>query len=213
MNNLQIDLRVAELLTSRLCHDLVSPIGAVNNGMELLEEDLEPDMLGDAVQLAAGSARQASATVQFYRLAYGQAGRQVDMGPDQLRQLAESYLRPQKATLDWHTDALIAQGPEGAGKLLLNLIALALETLPRGGNIVAAAEPSEGWRVRVSAEGQGVRLRDESRAALDSEADVDSLTPRSVQGYFTQLVARRMGGKLEVEESADRLVLAVQLPA
>lgn len=213
MDDITIDLRVAELLASRLCHDLVSPIGAVNNGMELLEEeDLDPDMVGDAVRLASGSARQASATVQFFRLAYGQAGRQVDMGPGQMRQLVEAYLEPHKAKLDWRADALVADGPEGTGKLLLNMIALALESLPRGGTIVAGADLSEGAHVGVAAEGQGARLREESQAGLRPDADVAALTPRGVQGYFTQVVARRLGGRLEMRESGERLVFEVRLP-
>mgnify|MGYP003836835651 CR=1 FL=1 len=211
MNALQVDLRVAELLASRLCHDLVSPIGAVNNGMELLEEDLDPEMVGDAVKLASGSARQASATVQFYRLAFGQAGQQVEMDPAQLRRLAEGYLGPHKANLDWRADQLISDGPDGTGKLLLNLVALALEALPRGGTIVAGADLSDGVHIGVSAEGQAARLRDESAAALRPDADVGTLTPRSVQAYFTQLVATRLGGKLAVQDETDRLIFQVRL--
>jgi histidine phosphotransferase ChpT len=211
MQDIQIDLRVAELLASRLCHDLVSPVGAVNNGLELMAEDLDPEMLQDALALADKSAKQASATVQFFRLAYGQAGRQVDMGPAELKRLAEGYLTAQKAELAWDADALVLNGPEGGGKLLLNLIALAVETLQRGGTIRVEAA-GDGPSVRVAGEGTNARLRDETRAAIASDADVAQLSPRAVQGYFSRLVAQRMGGDLRVREDGDAVTFEVALP-
>ena len=211
MQDIQIDLRVAELLASRLCHDLVSPVGAVNNGLELMAEDLDPEMLQDALALADKSAKQASATVQFFRLAYGQAGRQVDLGPAELKRLAEGYLTAQKAELAWDADALVLNGPEGGGKLLLNLIALAVETLQRGGTIRVEAA-GDGQSVRVAGEGTNARLRDETRAAIANGADVAQLSPRAVQGYFSRLIAQRMGGDLRVREDGDAVTFEVALP-
>ena len=212
MQDIQIDLRVAELLASRLCHDLVSPVGAVNNGLELMAEDLDPEMLQDALALADKSAKQASATVQFFRLAYGQAGRQVDMGAAELKRLAEGYLTSQKAELAWDADPLVLNGPDGGGKLLLNLIALAVETLQRGGTIRADAS-ADGHAVRVTAEGTNARVRDETRAAMADGVATAELGPRAVQGYFSRLIARRMGGELEVREEADRVTFSAVLAA
>lgn len=208
MQDIQIDLRVAELLASRLCHDLVSPVGAVNNGLELMAEDLDPEMLQDALGLADRSAKQASATVQFFRLAYGQAGRQVDMGAAELRRLAEGYLTSQKAELAWDADPLVLNGPDGGGKLLLNLIALAVEALQRGGTIRVEAS-ADGHAVQVTAEGTNARVRDETRAAMADGVATAELGPRAVQGYFSRLIARRMGGELEVREAADRVTFSV----
>lgn len=208
MQDIQIDLRVAELLASRLCHDLVSPVGAVNNGLELMAEDLDPEMLQDALALADKSAKQASATMQFFRLAYGQAGRQVDMGPAELKRMAEGYLKSQKAELAWDADALVLNGPDGGGKLLLNLIALAVETLQRGGTI-RASSAEDGLSIRVTGEGTNARLRDETRAAMTDGVDVTELSPRAVQGYFSRLIARRMGGELQVQEGADAVTFEV----
>ena len=212
MQDIQIDLRVAELLASRLCHDLVSPVGAVNNGLELMAEDLDPEMLQDALALADKSAKQASATVQFFRLAYGQAGRQVDMGAAELKRLAEGYLTSQKADLAWDADPLVLNGPDGGGKLLLNLIALAVETLQRGGTIRADAS-ADGHAVRVTAEGTNARVRDETRAAMADGVATAELGPRAVQGYFSRLIARRMGGELEVREETDRVTFSAVLAA
>ncbi|MBK1668999.1 hypothetical protein CKO28_13255 [Rhodovibrio sodomensis] len=211
MQDIEIDLRVAELLASRLCHDLVSPVGAVNNGLELMAEDLDPEMLQDALALADKSAKQASSTVQFFRLAYGQAGRQVDMGPAEVKRLAEGYLTSQKAELAWDADALVLHGPEGGGKLLLNLILLAVDTLQRGGTIRVEAA-GDGRSVRVAGEDANARLRDETRAALADAVDVANLGPRAVQGYFSRLIARRMGGDLDVREAEGAVTFLVQLP-
>jgi histidine phosphotransferase ChpT len=176
-----------------------------------MAEDLDPEMLQDALALADKSAKQASSTVQFFRLAYGQAGRQVDMGPPEVKRLAEGYLKSQKAELAWDADALVLNGPEGGGKLLLNLIALAVETLQRGGTIRVEAG-GDGQSVRVAGEGTNARLRDETRAAIADGVDVASLSPRAVQGYFSRLIARRMGGELQVREAEGSVTFQVQLP-
>jgi histidine phosphotransferase ChpT len=201
MDDMQIDLRVAELLVSRLCHDLVGPVGAVNNGMELLAEDDDPDMTGDAVALASNSARQASDTLQFFRIAYGRSGAQADMGPAEIRALAEAFLTAHKAELDWDADAALAAAGEGGGKLLLNLIALGLETLPRGGRLHVGGATD--GALQVTATGRGVRLRPESGQALDPAADVAQLSPRSVQAYFTQLLAQRRAARVACEQDGD----------
>lgn len=207
----QIDLRIAELLSSRLCHDLVSPLGAVNNGMELMEDDLDPEMIGDSLRLISGSARQALAVVQFYRLAYGRAGRRVDSDPHQLAQLAEGFVGAHKSSLVWQGDEL-AVAPDGSGKLLLNMIALGVEALPRGGELTAAVETGGQPRLSVTAAGRDAGLRGECEAALADEVDSAELTPRSVQGHLTWLLARRIGGTLDVAmPAADKVVLSVPL--
>lgn len=208
--SLQIDLRVVELLASRLCHDLVSPIGAVNNGLELLEEDPDPDLIPDAVSLASGSARQASAVVQFFRIAYGRGGRWVDDNSQDLRQLAADYLKPLKTELDWRLDGLVAQAPAGSGKLLLNMVALAAETLPRGGAITVSV-PNDEMVLSVAASGERAALRPESRAALGDSIDLDELTPRSVQAYFTRVLAQTLGSDLELSEADSRILQTVRL--
>lgn len=205
--NLSLDLRVVELLASRLCHDLVSPISAVNNGIELLEEDPDPDLLGDAVRLARNSAQQASAVVQFYRLAYGRGGRRLDAHPSELRDLVTDYLAPHKTRLDWQVETLGEEAPIGSGKLLLNMVALGVEMLPRGGTITVAARAASGLDLQVAARGPRARLAAETQEALDPTADPDALTPRTVQAYFTVTLARAVGGALAVRPGEDEVVL------
>ncbi len=206
-----LDLRLAELLASRLCHDLVGPVGAVNNGMELLAED---DLLmgDDAVKLASASAQQAGTVLQFYRLAYGASGGAVsDYGL--VRDLAEKMLGHQKASLTW-PEHLPATLPAAAGKVILNLCQLAAESLPRGGAVELALDVgAEGTDIAVTASGTDARLRPESEVGLDEHAEVDDLTPRNVHAYFTRHLILAEGGRLAVEgETPGQLRLSARLP-
>lgn len=210
----QIDMQVAELLASRLCHDLVGPIGAVNNGMELLQDE-DLGMSDDALQLSANSARQAATILQYYRMAYGMAGARIGGDLGDLKELAASYLASSKTSLDWAVGQAPAEAPEGLGKLLLNLIVLGEESLPRGGTLsVALRDGTAGLEVTVTATGTGARLREESQPALVDDVVIEELTPRNVHGYFTRLLAQRMGSDLIVDTpGADRLRLSVTLAA
>ncbi|MEE8499024.1 MAG: histidine phosphotransferase family protein [Kiloniellales bacterium] len=208
-----IDMRVAELLASRLCHDLVGPIGAVNNGMELLEDE-DLGMSDDAIQLSASSARQAANILQFYRLAYGMSGGRIGSDLGDLRELAAGFLAASKTTLDWTMAGQPAEEmPEGLGKLLLNVIVLGEECLPRGGTLgVSVAEGPAGLEIAVTANGTGARLREESQFVLADDVVIEELTPRNVHGYFTRLLAQRMGSDLIIDSpGADRLRLSVTL--
>jgi histidine phosphotransferase ChpT len=208
----QIDMRVAELLASRLCHDLVGPIGAVNNGMELLEDE-DLGMSDDAIQLSASSARQAANLLQYYRLAYGMAGARIGGDMSDLRELATGFLASSKTTLDWSAGQPAGDLPDGLGKLLLNLIVLGEECLPRGGTIgVTLSEGTAGLEVAVTASGTGARLREESQPVLADDVVIEELTPRNVHGYFTRLLAQRRGSELIVDSlGADSLRLSVTL--
>jgi histidine phosphotransferase ChpT len=214
MNDVMIDLRVAELLASRLCHDLVGPIGAVNNGMELIEDE-DPGMIGEALALTANSAKQAANTLQFFRLAYGMAGAQVGGDLSSLRDLASGYLGSGKTTLEWSVQTDPAGAPDGLGKLILNMIALAGEGLPKGGVLsVSVGAGTGGLDVSVTAAGPGATLREETEPALHPDVSVGDLTPRNVQGYFTRILARRAGGDLAVDTAQpERLVFSLTVPA
>ena len=210
MGNL-VDLRVFEILASRLCHDIVGPVGAVNNGMEILEDD-DPDMTEDALALVANSARQASDALQFYRLAYGMAGAQLGNELSDVVRITERYLSKSKALLEWSQASLPLSAPSGTGKLLLNMTALASECLPRGGSIsVSVRETSLGAALMVVARGQGAALRDELTGVFEEGVDVEDLSPRNIQGYFTAHLARALGATLKIASEPDRMIFEVEL--
>lgn len=211
---MKIDVRVAELLASRLCHDLVGPIGAVGNGLELLADD-EFGMADDAMQLTTNSARQASGILQFFRLAYGMAGARVGADYTQIRDLSAALLSNTRTELDWQAVAAPEGAPDGLPKLVLNMIALAQEALPRGGRLaVEIAGGADGFEASVIASGQDAHLRPESLAGLKDEIDLEELSPRGVQGYFTRVMAQRLGSDLVIETPGpDSLRFHVALPA
>jgi histidine phosphotransferase ChpT len=210
--DLKIDLRVAELLASRLCHDLVGPIGAVGNGLEILADDAA--MAEDAMKLTASSARQASNILQFFRLAYGMAGTRVGADYSQIRALSAALLENSRTKLDWTAVQAPEGAPDGIAKVVLNMIALGQEALPRGGRLSVEIEDGAGGiEARVTATGQDAHLRPESLAGLQDDVNLEEMTPRGVQGYFTRLTARRLGSDLEVETPApDSLLFRVAVP-
>jgi histidine phosphotransferase ChpT len=204
--DLKIDVRVAELLASRLCHDLVGPIGAVGNGLELLADD-EFGMADDAMQLTTKSARQASNILQFFRLAYGMAGARV--GPDysQIRDLSSAMLETSRTSLNWTAVEAPEGAPDGIAKLVMNMIALGHEALPRGGQLTVEIQPAGGAiDCVVTASGQDAHLRPEALAGLQDEIDLEELSPRGVHGYFTRLMAKRLDSDLDIETPSNDVV-------
>ena len=210
---ISVDLRVSELLASRLCHDIVGPIGAVSNGIELMEDD-EFGMVDDAIQLAGKSAGQASTLLQFYRLAYGSVGSRQGSDLTPIRDLSRKFLSHHKAELDWPAGPTPDNLPGDTGKLLLNMVALAGEALPRGGTVGVGIAPAESSiEVEVKAVGTDAGLRDETKIGLEDSVAVKDLTPRNVHGHFTRLIARRLGGDLKAEQAGQGyLRLVVTLP-
>jgi histidine phosphotransferase ChpT len=208
-----IDLRVAELLASRLCHDLISPIGAVNNGLELLEEDAGR-LAEDALDLAAKSGRHAGHLLQYFRLAFGQSGSGSSARPTEIRDLIAGVMVGTRHELEWPEAGQGPALPPGAGKIILNLAIVATDLLPRGGKVSIGTVPSPGWfAIAITASGPEVRISNDVTLALDDDADTAQLTPRTVQVYFVKRLARRMGGELVVPAPArDHVRLTVALP-
>jgi len=210
----KVDLRVLELLASRVCHDLISPIGAVGNGLELLE-DADDDMSDDALKLSVNCVRRASALLEFFRMAYGTAGSDAGLRWEAAKQLAEGLLDGPKTTLIWGPAPAGLNVPAAAPKLALNLVLLGTEMLPRGGEIAVALQAA-GSRLIVSvvASGRDARLPEEVGAAMAAPADPPPpLTARTVHGFFTARLAEAAGGRLEAVAQAPGIRLSASIPA
>ncbi|HEY1506942.1 MAG TPA: histidine phosphotransferase family protein [Stellaceae bacterium] len=199
-----VELRVMELLNARLCHELISPVGAINNGVELVaEEDMDADFQRDAMKLIASSAKTAGQRLNFYRFAYG-SGR-GSTGKD----AALGLLDGAKAKVDWQDSASAL--PLEWQRLACNMVVIAAEVLPRGGMLrIEAAEGGKG--IVVNAGGDSVNLTAELRAALADNVDVDALTARTVHGYYTARVAESLDAKLELTEPGAGKVLLTAKP-
>ncbi|MGH6960481.1 MAG: histidine phosphotransferase family protein, partial [Dongiaceae bacterium] len=159
-----------ELLASRVCHDLISPIGAVGNGLELIEEG-GGDTAGDALQLSVNCVKRASALLEFFRMAYGAAGSDASLRWDAARGLAAGLLNGSKIALVWPPMPTGLELPPGAAKLLLNLVLLATDTLPRGGEIAIGVDPAGNrLTLSVTASGRDARVTEEMGAALKADS-------------------------------------------
>ncbi len=208
------DLRIVHLLHSRVLHDLANTAGAISNGLELVRE---AGGQGDseALALVDMSAKQLQQRIRFYRVAFGLAPGAVKTLRE-MRDLLTAAIIGQRNQIDWpeaeRADAWAHGDP--AQKLLLNLILLGSEALPRGGSIAVYVEPkSPGLHLTVTAAGQGVRLEEPTLAAIAGAAPPEQLTPKTAHGYFTARLAESQGARLSLDyPSAEMLALRVQLP-
>jgi len=190
---MQIEFRVLELLASRLCHELISPVGAVNNGVELLN-DGDASFVRDATTLIGQSARRAAMRLQFYRFAYGAGG--LGGGAPDAKSLVAGILEGGKVRCDWPAEFDVLAAPWQ--KLTCNLMLLASEILPRGGTVTLTRA---GNGVAAAAAGEAVNLTAELKAALTPAAEVAALTARTVHAYFTARYAENVGARLSLSEA------------
>ncbi len=206
--DVKLELRVVELLCSRLCHDLISPVSAANNGIELLTEFGE-DLEGDAIPLIAESAKTAATRLEFFRAAYGLPGGEADVPLSLAQRLATELTQANGNVLGW-VDKAGADGgaPEGTARLALNMVLLAGEALPRGGRIDVLLAQPPAPPLMVAAAGEGAALSAESLDALVLRPDTSDLTARSVHAYFTMRLANAWGMTVAADtETPDRMEL------
>lgn len=205
---------LARFLCSRLCHDLVSPAGAVNAGLELYVED--PESGADALALVRRSAAQLTRRLSFYRFAFGMGGDADNrMTLRGLRAVTADLFKDGNVRLDWPASD---DEPESlallAGKFVLNLILAGMDCLPRGGTLsVRIAALEDGIGVAVQATGLGAKPSDDLAAALDGRLDEDALSARNVLGLLISTLAREVGAEMERDQDKDGEVrIAAMLP-
>ena len=209
---MQIDLRVVELLASKLCHDLVSPVSAINNGVELID-DIGGSVVDEAMKLIGDSAGQASRRLRLFRIAYGRAGSEESLAVKDVKPVAEQYMTGGKVTLNWPEDqpvsALAFQ--RGYLKVILNMVILAEEVLAYGGVIsLRSVNESMSAGCRFEIVGRNAQLSPPIQAALEGTCQIEELTPRSIQAYVTGKFAAHFGFKLKFDQSIpDRLDLTL----
>jgi histidine phosphotransferase ChpT len=182
-----IEMRMLELLTARLCHELSGPVAAINNGIELLDEDLEagsapgPGFIRDAVALVSDSAHRARNRLQFYRFAYGFSRLGASTGPAP-HELAAGFFAASQIVCDY-VESARAMPPDWQ-KLACNLLLVGADTLPRSGRLALSDDP-----LTIEAIGEAAALSPEARSALMLTTPTTELTARTVQPYFAGLLA------------------------
>jgi histidine phosphotransferase ChpT len=193
MNPQTIDSTILEILASRICHDLISPVGAVNNGVEFLQEDMGAGDMSDAIGLISMSAQSAGARLQAFRLAYGAGGRDTTVKPADVHKVFEELLVSEgKIKQNWNADTLFSgiELVEGFCKLLMCTLILAQEALPKGG-IVSVSR--DGDVTLVTAEGTDAMLRPMVDKALIRNLDISVVEPRLVHPYVIGILAAQYG--------------------
>ncbi|MFQ5534875.1 MAG: histidine phosphotransferase family protein [Sphingomonadales bacterium] len=201
------DIDLAALLCSRLCHDLVSPVGAISNGAEILDEDVDEDMRRQAVKLMSHSAHQAALRLQFFRMAFGTAGVSTQpAGVLEAHKVASRFFEDGKVTLQWELPRLVLT--RNAVKLLLNMILVGGEALVRGGGLKVTVEQVRGGvRLTVAATGAGVKLHENIDALLNGSVHDSELETRTAPAKLAGDLAREMGATLVAEKYGDNQVL------
>lgn len=199
-------LELAALLCSRVCHDLISPVGAIVNGLEVLDDNPKPEDREFALDLIRKSAKTASARLQFCRLAFGAAGSsgaQIDLGDAQT--MARGHLEDSKTTIAWNLPRLLL--PKNKVKLLLNMLVIAQQTIPRGGVLtVDAVGEGDAMGFRVAASGLNARMP-QNIADLLSSGHASAIDAHAVQPYYTRLLARSCGLRVVLAPEGEAVVV------
>jgi histidine phosphotransferase ChpT len=203
------DLDFAAMLVSRVCHDLVSPVGAVVNGLEVLEDERDATMRADALKLVASSAALAAARLQFARIAYGAAGSAgAELDLSEVGRMVCGLLQGSKIEVVW--DAAVVNWPKDWAKLLMNSALLAADSLPRGGRVhVATSADPASPNFMVRATGQAARVLDEVEKALRGEP-AGPLDGRSIQPYLTYKLAQLVKADLTLSSGENHFEIAAK---
>lgn len=209
--NSQTDL--AALLCSRLCHDMLSPVGALANGLELLADETDAAMRANVVELLEQSAKISTDKLRFFRLAFGAAGGFGDAVPVEEAQevVAALVSDAKKIELNW---AIASSSlPKPAVKVMLNLAQIALDSLVRGGTLDIGAELLDG-NVEIVARATAEKLAFDEviGRALQAELAPAEITSRTAAAHMIALLAKEMGGGLQYQLTDGALVLGAVIP-
>ena len=202
-------LDLAALLCSRVCHDLISPTGAIVNGLEVLDEkESDQETKNFALDLIRKSAKTASARLQFCRLAFGAAGAagaQIDLADAQ--NMARAFIEDDKTKLVWNMPRLLL--PKNRVKLLLNMVVIASQSIPRGGTITAdPVGEGENLGFRLTSSGPNARIPQAVPALLDGASENGSLDAHAIQPFYAGMLARACGVKLALKSEGDTIIIA-----
>jgi histidine phosphotransferase ChpT len=206
-----LDPRVLELIASRICHDLVSPVGAINNGVELMQE-MGVDAGDEATALISTSAQQAAFRLKCFRLAYGAAGVDKNVGFRDVRDVFIGWLTSGRIQSEFEQglELKYSMPPQGFFKCVLNLMILA-EECTRGEGKITVSNNEGGSGIKVTTSGKQVGFRDGVEIALKGETEPDNLDARSVHAYLTGRLAQHFGFNITHQLQADQSRLELKI--
>ena len=203
---------LAALLCTRICHDLINPVGALGNAFEVLDDESNSGMFDDAMELLRTSSRKIDGKLRYLRLAFGAGGSAPGViALDEIKSLADGMFLDSKAELVWNCESDAVE--KNAARLLMNLIMLAQQAAFRGGEVnVAIAEAGEDTHVTVTASGRRAALDEANIAALKGKAPADGFDGRSIQPFYTGMMAREIKGHIHVDSAEERVTLTAKFP-
>ncbi len=203
-------LDLAALLCSRVCHDLISPVGAIVNGLEVLAEDKDEETQAFALELIKKSANTASAKLQFCRIAFGaagSAGSQIDTGDAE--KISRGFLEDDKTKIAWNLPRILLA--KNRVKLLLNMLLIASQAIPRGGQLtVDPIGEGDTMGLKVQATGTNAKVLATVPPLLAGEMGADGLDAHRIQPYYAHLLAEACGLKASVSMEGDTVVVVAQ---
>ena len=202
-------LDLAALLASKVCHDIISPVGALANGLEVLETEKGEEMRGFAMELITKSATAASAKLKFARIAFGaggSAGATIDTGDAE--EVARGWMAAEKPDLEWHGERMLV--PKNRVKLILNLVFLAAHAVPRGGTVTVTLEGrDEAATAHIRCAGPRARIPEDLMTFLQGRFEGE-VTASQVQPLYTLLLAQDAEMVVKAQLEGDDVVLTAR---
>ena len=204
---------LAAFIAGKLCHDFISPAGAIMSGLDLLEDPTAQDMRDDAMSLIRQSARKMVAHVHFARVAFGAATTSEQFVSAELRGLVAGLSEGGRASLDWRISDS-ETFTKAQSRILINLAWMTLGALPTGGMAAITIRREDDRMLLIgSAEGARARLKPEALTGLKGERLTEGLAGQWVQPYWLWLAVNESGGRLDVASDEGRVGLIARVPA
>lgn len=197
--------RLASYIASKICHDLVSPLGAGGSALDFMGDDSSPEMREQAEQLLISGTTRGLARLQFLRYAFGSMG--LSSGAADLHEaksLSEGYVDTHSGSIEWDIQAESLSFSQV--RLMMNMVMLGLSCLTRDGKMLVQVRQAEKLSITLTATGRRARLPSDIQAALSRTEPEDGWNPRTIQPYFATLIVDELGGQLSSEVSEEKVV-------
>lgn len=209
-NLLATDL--ASLISSRICHDLISPIGALNTAIEVLDDTESKEMHEDALKLIKLAASEASAKLSYLRIALGTNSTSKGvMNLDKLKLITENMFNTEKFSFNWDVSEIKLE--KSIARILLNILMLAIQSIPRGGKVtIKIEEKSDKLKLVTSANGIKSRLDKQTEDAFKGILPSEEIDGRVIQSFFTGVLIDDLNGRIEAFKTDGNVIFNVTIP-
>jgi len=209
-NLLATDL--ASLISSRICHDLISPIGALNTAIEVLDDTESKEMHEDALKLIKLAASEASAKLSYLRIALGTNSTSKGvMNLDKLKLITENMFNTEKFSFNWYVSEIKLE--KSIARILLNILMLAIQSIPRGGKVtIKIEEKSDKLKLVTSANGIKSRLDKQTEDAFKGILPSEEIDGRVIQSFFTGILIDDLNGRIEAFKTDGNVIFNVTIP-